>query len=77
MFGVRKVNETKVTGTYLWCGKNEAFYGDFFVVTDFVSGYSDEETINYSLINLAGNGKCNKPNPVFLACFSPKIWLIV
>ena len=33
--------------------------------------------IDYSLINLAGNDECNKPNPIFVACFSPKIWLIV
>ena len=25
----------------------------------------------------AGNGEYNKPNPIFVACFSPKIWLIV
>ena len=36
----------------------------------------DIET-NYSLINLAGNGECNKSNPIFVACFSLKIWLIV
>ena len=34
----RRINETKVTGTYLQCGKNEAFHHDFFVETDFVSG---------------------------------------
>ena len=31
---------------------------------------------NYSLIDLADNGECNKPNCIFIACFSPKIWLI-
>ena len=30
-----------------------------------------------TLINLAGNGECNKHNPIFVACFSPKIWLII
>jgi len=33
--------------------------------------------LNYSLIDLAGNNECNKPNPILVACFSPKIWLIV
>jgi len=37
MFGFCRVNKTKVTGTYLCCGKNEAFYHDFFVETDFFS----------------------------------------
>jgi len=37
------VEQTKqVTGTYLWCSKNEAFYCEFFVETDFVSSYADE-----------------------------------
>ena len=44
--------------------------------TEFQIMPMDIET-NYSLINLAGNGECNKPNPIFVACFSPKIWLIV
>ena len=25
---------------------------------------------------VAGNGECNEPNPIFVAFFSPKIWLI-
>jgi len=29
------------------------------------------------LVDLEGNGKCNKPTLIFMACFSPKIWLIV
>ena len=29
---------------------------------------------DYSLIDLAGNGEYSKPNPFFVACFSPKIW---
>ena len=33
--------------------------------------------IDYSLVDLAGNGECNKPNTIFVACFSPKIWLTV
>ena len=41
LFGVRRVNETKVTGVYLRCGRNKAFYHDFFVETDFISGYTD------------------------------------
>jgi len=32
---------------------------------------------NYSLINLAGNGEYSKPNPIFVACFSPKIWSVI
>ena len=39
--GVGRVNETKVTGTYLRCGKNKVFYHDLFVETDFVSGYAN------------------------------------
>ena len=38
---VHRVNETKVTGAYVWCGRNKAFNCDFFVETDFVSGYTD------------------------------------
>ena len=30
LFDVRRVNEAKVTGTYLQCGRNEAFFRDFF-----------------------------------------------
>ena len=39
LFDVRRVNETKVIGAYLRCSRDEAFYRDFFVETDFVSGY--------------------------------------
>ena len=34
LFDVHRENETKVTGVYLQCGRNEAFYCDFFVETD-------------------------------------------
>ena len=33
--------ETKVTGAYLRCSKNEAFYCDFSDETDFVSSDAD------------------------------------
>ena len=42
IFGVCRVNETKVTDAYLQCSRNEAFYRFLFVETDFVSGYTDE-----------------------------------
>ena len=41
LFGICRVNETKVTCTYLRCSKNKAFYCDFFIEKDFVSGYTD------------------------------------
>jgi len=41
MFGVHRVNKTKITGAYLQCSRNKGFYHDFFVETDFVSGYTD------------------------------------
>ena len=40
--------------------------------TLFLVKLMDSET-NYSLIDLAGNVECSKPNPIFVACFSPKI----
>ena len=49
----------------------QKFYCDFFDETDFVSGYANRYGQNYSLIDLADNGECNKPNPIFVACFSP------
>ena len=41
LFGVCRVNETKVTSTYLRYSRNEGFYHDFFVETDSVSRYAD------------------------------------
>ena len=35
LFGVRRITETKVRGNYLQYGRNETFYHDFFVETDF------------------------------------------
>jgi len=76
IFGVRRVNQTKIIGAHLQCGRNGNIYHNFFVWTDFVSQWILRQ--NYSLVNLAGNGECNnKPNPIFVACFSPKVWLIV
>ena len=45
--------------------------------TLFLVALIDIDKTMYSLIDLAGNGKRNKPNPTFIACFSPKIWLNV
>jgi len=41
LFGVCRVNETKVTGAYSRCSRNKVFYHDFFDGADFVSGDTD------------------------------------
>ena len=44
--------------------------------TSFLVTLMDIETKLF-LIDLAGNGEYNEPNTIFIACFIPKIWLIV
>ena len=67
----------KVTSAYLWCGKDEVIHRDFFVETDFVSGYADKYWEKYYLVDLAGNGECNERYHIFIVYFSSKIHLIV
>ena len=59
-----------------WCYPSKCFiiqefYRDFLVKTGFVLVAL---MYIYSLINLADNGKCNKPNLIFVACFRCKVW---
>jgi len=59
---VRKVNETKRTGTYLRFNRNDVFY-----LKQALHQWILRQT--HSLIDLAGNGECNESNPIFVACF--------
>ena len=74
LFGVCRVNETRVTDAYLRCIGNKVF-----IVIYLVKQTLFLVTLIYigTKINLAGNGECIKPNLIFIACFSPEIWLIV
>ena len=49
----------------------------FFDEVNFFSGNTDIFRQNYCLIDLAGNAEYIRPDPIFVACFSHKIWLIV
>jgi len=40
IFGISRVNKTKVTGAYSQCGRNKVYYCDFFDKADFVSEHT-------------------------------------
>ena len=78
MFGVCRVIETKLQVLiYDAVEIKHSIMISLLKQTLFLVTPMDIETKLYSLIDLAGNGGCNKSNRIFVACFSPMIWLIV
>ena len=66
MFGICRVNETKVTSAYSRCGRNEVFNRDFFYGADFFP-MTPIDIGTKLLLDPSGrysNGEFNKPNPI-------------
>ena len=74
------MNKTKVTSAYLQYSRNKVLNHNFFVEAGLFSGHTDTVTdIRTKLhpVDLAINTKCNTQNPIFIACSSSMIWLII
>ena len=74
LFDVHRFNKTKVTGTYLRCSIEIKY---FIMISLMKQNLFLVTLIDIGIKLLASIDECNKPNPIFVICFSPKIWLIV